>query len=208
MGRGANSVTPGRGQQPLVTFAAVRAGYRQAVVGPVSFQVMPGEILGLSGANGAGKSTLLNALTGVARVFSGKIHRSPGLSVSHHRQRPVLPPELPLTGGELLRLMNAHHQDQPERLQPLLDKPLAKFSGGQFQFLQACACIGSQSDLIILDEPTNNLDGHAIHSLSGLLAALAPHRGVLLVSHEQAFLQDHCSRVIDIPLSDWSYQTP
>jgi len=199
-------VTESRANQPLVTFEAVRAGYRKPVVGPVSFQVMPGEILGLSGANGAGKSTLLNALTGVARVFSGHIRKSAGLSISHHRQRPELPPELPLTGRELLKLMNADHRNQPERLQPLLDRPLAKFSGGQFQFLQACACIGSQSDLIILDEPTNNLDGHAINALSGLLSALAPHRGVLLVSHEQAFLEDHCSRVIDIPLYDWSYQ--
>lgn len=199
-------MTQHRARQPLVTFEAVRAGYRQPVVGPVSFQLMPGEILGLSGANGAGKSTLLSALTGVAQVFSGRVRKSAGLSVSHHRQRPELPPELPLTGGELLQLMSVDFRHLPERLLPLLDKPLARFSGGQFQFLQACACIGSQSDLIILDEPTNNLDGHAIEALSGLLNALAPERGVLMVSHEQAFLETHCSRVIEIPLHDWSYQ--
>ncbi|MDX1588213.1 MAG: ATP-binding cassette domain-containing protein [Oleiphilaceae bacterium] len=187
--------------QPLARFDAVCAGYRKPVVGPVSFTVSAGEILGLAGANGAGKSTLLSALTGTARVFSGHIRRRDGLTVSHHRQRPEQPPELPLCGRELLELMGAVQTRYPPQIEPLLEKPLAALSGGQFQFLQAYACLASQAELVILDEPTNNLDGHAIQALSGLLSRMAPHRAVLLVSHEQRFLQQHCSRIIELPLS-------
>lgn len=187
-------------QAPLAGFESVRAGYGKPIVGPVSFAIAPGEILGLAGANGAGKSTLLNALTGTARIFSGEIHHRPGLSVSHHRQRPEQPPELPLSGRELLALMGAEKSHYPAQIRPLLDRPLARFSGGQFQFLQAFACLASGADLVILDEPTNNLDGHAIEALSDLLAQLSPRRGVLMVSHEQAFLQQHCSRIIELPL--------
>lgn len=193
-------MTEHRATTPLVEFDQVRAGYREAVVGPVSFQLFPGEILGLAGPNGAGKSTLLSALTGVARVFEGGIRRRDGLTISHHRQRPELPPEVPLTGRELLQLVAADHGQQPERLQAFIDRPLSRFSGGQFQFLQTCACLGSDAELILLDEPTNNLDGHAIEALSTLLAELSPQRSVLMVSHEKDFLEHHCTRIITLSL--------
>lgn len=183
----------------LARFRDVRAGYKHPVVGPVSFGIRPGEVLGLCGANGAGKSTLLNALTGVAKVFSGEIERHPMLSVAHHRQRPELPPELPLLGREMLDLLQGDATKAPELLQPLLSKPLSQFSGGQFQFLQACACLTSPARLVILDEPTNNLDGYAIEALSGLLANIGAERAVLLVSHEQYFLREHCSRLVELP---------
>lgn len=182
----------------LARFNAVRAGYQNPVVGPVSFEIGPGEVLGLSGPNGTGKSTLLKALTGAAKVFSGTIERKPELSVSHHRQRPELPPELPLTGRELLALFNVQTSVIPELLTPILDKPVSEFSGGQFQFLQTFACLGSQAELVILDEPTNNLDGQAIDALAGLMGGLGPDRSVLLVSHEQAFLREHCTRLVEL----------
>ncbi len=185
--------------QELVRFHEVRAGYNQPVVGPVSFGIRPGEVLGLSGANGSGKSTLLKALTGAARVFAGTIERDPELGLAHHRQRPELPPELPLLGREMMDLLDADPGQAPALLHPLLDKPLSQFSGGQFQFLQACACLTSPARLVILDEPTNNLDGDAIEALSGLLNNIGPQRAVLLVSHEQEFLRLHCSRLVELP---------
>lgn len=182
----------------LARFKSVCAGYRRPIVGPVSFEIMPGEILGLSGPNGSGKSTLLKALTGVARVFSGTIERRPDLSVAHHRQRPELPPELPLKGRELLALFKVDLSAMPLLLTPLLDKPLSEFSGGEFQFLQSCACLGSNSNLVILDEPTNNLDVQAIEALSGLMDCVGSDRSILLVSHEQSFLSRHCTRLVEL----------
>jgi len=182
----------------LITLEEVTVGYTGPVAGPVSFTVHAGEVLGLGGANGVGKSTLLRAITGTARVHSGAIRRMPGLRISHHQQRPARPPELPLLGHELLRLLDADHVREPLAVIPLMDKPVRAMSGGQFQLLQTWACFAAPVDLILLDEPTNNLDSQAIATLSDLLHNLGEQRAVLLVSHEQQFLQEHCDRIVDL----------
>jgi ATPase subunit of ABC transporter with duplicated ATPase domains len=155
-------------------------------------------VLGIGGPNGAGKSTLLRAITGAARVFDGRIERSQGLSVTHHWQRPEQPPELPLLGREFLHLMGADTGRLPALVRKLLDLPLNSMSGGQYQLLQAWACLGGDSELVLLDEPTNNLDGDAILALSELLRRTRAPRAVLLVSHEIPFLNEHCQRMVEV----------
>ena len=182
----------------LVTADQVTAGYTGPVTGPVSFHVARDEIVGLGGPNGAGKSTLLRALTGTARVFSGAIERAPGLRVSHHWQRPERPPALPLLGRELVGLIAATDAPVPEPARALLDRPVRALSGGQFQFLQTWACLAAPVDLVLLDEPTNNLDGTAISTLAGLLGERPPGRSVLMVSHERRFLEEHCDRIVEL----------
>ncbi len=184
---------------PLISVDQLVAGYTRPVVGPVSFAVRPGEICGLGGANGTGKSTLLKAITGIARSFSGRIQRLPGLTLAHQWQRPELPPELALLGRELYALLGADPQSPPAFIKPLLEKPLYAMSGGQFQLLQTFACLCSPARLVLMDEPTNNLDGQALEALSTILHALAPDRAVLLVSHESTFLERHCTSILEMP---------
>jgi len=184
--------------KPLLRVEKLVAGYTGPVVGPVSFHVEPGEVLGLSGPNGAGKSTLLKAITGAARRLEGQVLPCNGLTVTHHQQRPELPPELPLLGRELLRVMGADRTDAPDIIQPLLDRPINRMSGGQFQLLEAWACLGGDAELVLLDEPTNNLDGDAIEALSAFIRAARPPRAVLLVSHERGFLESNCTRIVEI----------
>ena len=182
----------------LITLDQIEAGYAGPVAGPASFSVARGEIVGLGGPNGSGKSTLLRAITGAARIFSGHIERAAALRVSHHWQRPERPPELPLLGRELLALLAADRTTTPALIRPLLDRPLRALSGGQFQLLQTWACLAAPVDLVLLDEPTNNLDGPAIAALSDLLRGLGPERAALIVSHEQEFLRAHCDRIVDL----------
>ncbi|WP_421718403.1 ATP-binding cassette domain-containing protein [Algiphilus sp.] len=189
---------PQASTDPLVCIDGLIAGYAGPVAGPVSFTVARGEVVGLSGRNGAGKSTVLRAITGAARVFSGTVRRAPGLRMTHHWQRLEQPPELPLLGREFLRLLDADAGQAPERVVELLERPVRDMSGGQFQFLQAWACLAAPTDLTLLDEPTNNLDDDAIALLSQVLNALPADRAVVLVSHEHAFLHEHCHRVVDV----------
>lgn len=184
----------------LLEFRQVVAGYTGPVTGPVSFALHAGEVLGLAGPNGVGKSTLLGVITGSSRVWEGELWRAPGLSVAHHRQRPELSAEVPMRARELLRLTGAHKQPPPALIQPLLECPLSILSGGQFQFLQAWACLGGEASLVLLDEPTNNLDQAGMAALSELLARRSEHRGVIMVSHEPAFLARHCTRVVEVPV--------
>lgn len=182
----------------ILQLKKVVAGYGKPVVGPVSFDVHKGEILGLGGYNGAGKTTILRVITGMCRLFAGTVRRTSSLTISHLWQRPEFLPELAVTGRELFALLGADPEDAPETIRPYINQPLYRLSGGQFQLLQALACIYSSADLVLMDEPTNNLDGRALEQLSRILQDMGPDRAVLLVSHEKSFLKDNCSRMVEL----------
>lgn len=184
---------------PLLRVDAVVAGYRDPVVGPVSFTVAGGEVVGLAGPNGSGKTTLLGAVIGTSRIFSGQVVRPARLRVAVQSQRPARLPEMPLTGGELLRVTGADRHAVPGVLVPLLPQRLDRLSGGQYQLLHAWACLGSRADLVLLDEPTNNMDPAAVVALRDILAAGQEQgRGVIVVSHDQELLVAVCTRVVEV----------
>jgi ATPase subunit of ABC transporter with duplicated ATPase domains len=202
---------------PLLRVAGLIAGYGRPVIGPVSLEIRPGEVVGLWGANGCGKSTLLNAITDRADVLAGSIVRAPGLTLAYQEQQPVRLPTMPVTGRELLGYAGATLQGMPPALQVSLSKRLDRLSGGQFQLLCVWAALAGDADLILLDEPTNNLDPDREALLTRMLAetvarmpdpgeplrtldreADRPNRAVLLVSHERRFLEGACSRLVEI----------
>jgi ATPase subunit of ABC transporter with duplicated ATPase domains len=183
---------------PLLELIGVRAGYARPVVGPVSFRISPGEVLGLKGVNGVGKTTLLKLVSGEARLFAGRIERPPDLTVAHHRQRPERPPELPLTGLEVLRVASVDTAGLPARMTEVGRLCLDEMSGGEFQLLHAWACLMGPARLVLLDEPTNNLDQEAIDLLLAELETLSPDRGVLMVSHDTPFLEATCDRIVSL----------
>ena len=97
----------------LLDVAELLTGYSEAIVGPISFTVGDGDIVGVAGPNGSGKTTIVNAIIGIARVFGGAITRLQGTRVSVQRQHPVRLREMPLTGRELLRLTGAFDRPIP-----------------------------------------------------------------------------------------------
>jgi ATPase subunit of ABC transporter with duplicated ATPase domains len=187
--------------EPLITFEQVTAGYRQPVVGPASFEVRSGEVIGLTGENGSGKSTLLGVLTGRAQLISGQIRRRPGLRVAFQRQDPLAVRGLPLRAGELLRAAGALHS-APPALRSLLGRRADALSGGQLQLLHVWAALGGDAHLVVLDEPTNNMDRQGVQALAEVLKAPLPDRGVLLVTHDHALLSAVCGRTVEV--ARWS----
>jgi ABC-2 type transport system ATP-binding protein len=186
------------GMAPLLTLDAVVAGHDRPVTAPVSFTLERGEVLGLFGPNGVGKSTLLAALTGGARVHAGRVARAEGLSLRLLPQRPVRPPEAPLSGHDVLRAMAAQAVKPPPRLAARLDSRIDRLSGGEYQLLCLWTCLGGDADLVLLDEPTNNLDREHTDLAAEEIAAERHRRGTLLVSHDQDFLARVCTRVITV----------
>ena len=182
----------------LLKLDAVVAGYTSPVVGPVSFMVRRGEVVGLRGANGSGKSTLLGLVTGTARRFEGTVLVREGTRVAHHRQRTERPPEIPVRGRELLAVAGADPKACPPLLRDRLGSAVDELSGGQYQLLLAYACLGGPADLVLLDEPSNNLDPASVAALGDLLRHAGAHRGVVVVSHESAFLTACCTRIIEV----------
>lgn len=182
----------------LIEVENLTVGYEQPVVGPLSFTLRAGEVIGLRGPNGVGKSTLLRALTHTARVYAGTIRRRPGLRVMHQRQRPVRLAPMPMLGREFLRLTGADKGPLPTFIMPFLPLRLDRLSGGQMQFLQIWAALVGGAELVLLDEPTNNLDPAGAEVLSAALREKNARRGVLIVSHDAAFLQAVCDRTVAV----------
>lgn len=187
----------------LLSFAGAVAGYTHPVSPPATFALARGEVLGLAGPNGIGKSTLLKAVLGTARLFAGCIERTAETRVGYLPQQPVRLAELPLSGRELLRHLGADGLAPPQRLAARLDRRIDRFSGGEYQLLCLWVCLASDVDLVLLDEPTNNLDRDHIQLAAEEIAAARARRATLIVSHDRAFLGAVCTRIVDLePLTD------
>ena len=182
----------------VLELAGLVAGWRRPVVGPVSLALARGEVVGLWGANGSGKSTLLAAIAGQARCFDGHLRLVPGVGIAVQPQAPVRLDPLPVTGRELLNVAGAdpHAAGLPSTLAALLPQRLDRISGGQHQLLCVWAALAGPAGLVLLDEPTNNLDPTHTAVLAEMLAHRRADRAVLLVSHERTFLDAHCSRIL------------
>jgi len=182
---------------PLLVLDKVVAGWDRPATRPVDLALAAGEVVGLSGPNGVGKSTLLAALAGRARVFSGVIERQPALRLALQTQD--IPPlqGLPLSGRELLALTGAGCEGLPPWLAGHLDRRLDRLSGGQRHYLALWAVLQAPADLVLLDEPTNNLDAAGVAYLTEHLRdRAATGAGILVVSHDAAFVAAVCDRVV------------
>lgn len=187
---------------------------RQKVLDGLSLSIGAGDRIALIGANGAGKTTLIRCLLG-EYVYDGEI-RVDGLSPRADRRAvlkdigfvPQLPPPLKMSVGELI-LFAATVSDTPrtaieavlERLgldhDAVRSKPFVRLSGGQKQKILAAIALGRDCRLLILDEPTANLDPAARKVLFDLLAE-RPDRPLLISSHRLEEVAGLVNRVIEI----------
>lgn len=184
--------------EALLEVRELLAGYREPVVGPFSLTIQPGEIIGLSGPNGSGKSTLLKAIANGARVFSGSLRRRAGLRIAWQQQQPPPVAGMPFSGRDYLRCAGVDLGQAPDRVTQWLDTRVDALSGGQFQLLNVWAAIGGDAALILLDEPTNNLDPAGELVLASEFEGGLDQRAALLVSHERRFLDRVCTRVLEV----------
>lgn len=182
----------------LLSLQGLVAGYDRPLTAPCSFTLERGEVLGLYGPNGVGKSTLLNAVLGSARIHAGSLTRAPALCLAYLPQRPVRPAEAPLSGHDLLRCMGAKRVQPPPRLAARLGSRIDRLSGGEFQVLCLWTCLGGDADLVLLDEPTNNLDQEHTDLAAEEIAAERDRRATLLVSHDFDFLRRVCTRIVNV----------
>ncbi|MFM7274303.1 MAG: ATP-binding cassette domain-containing protein, partial [Gammaproteobacteria bacterium] len=162
-------------------------------------RLMRGDRLGLVGPNGAGKSTLLKLILGDLVPDAGKVRLGTKLEVAYFDQmRAQLDPERTLAetispgsdwvevGGSRKHIMSylADFLFPPERAR----SPVSTLSGGERNRLLLARLFAKPANLLVLDEPTNDLD---IESLELLEDTLADYTGtLLLVSHDRAFLDN------------------
>lgn len=183
---------------PLLCLNQISVGYQFPILANVSLQLHEGEVLGLLGSNGCGKSTLFKMLCGEAQCFAGSWQLAPNTQISLQKQHPVRLAHFPLSVTEYLTLMAANTHAMPPRLHALRHKRIDSLSGGQFQLLSIWACLASPSQVILLDEPTNNLDPLGMNLLIDLLNQRRKTQGILLISHDKDFVAATTSRQLDL----------
>lgn len=184
------------------------------IINNFSTRILRGDRVGIIGPNGAGKTTLLNLLTGKLEPDSGTVRLGTNLeTVTLDQKRESLPAGTSLkdalTGGgkdmimvgDTQRHVISYMKDflfSPEQA----GTPIDELSGGEKGRLMLARALAKPSNLLILDEPTNDLDLETLDLLQEMLGA---YQGtVLLVSHDRDFLDRLVTSVINAEgKGDW-----
>jgi ATP-binding cassette subfamily F protein uup len=176
------------------------------VVTDFSTRILRGDRIGVIGANGAGKTTLLQLLTGALAPDAGAITLGTGLAMvaldqSRESLDPALSVQATLTGGTGETVEVAGQKRHViGYLKDFLFLPeqagtaVGVLSGGERGRLMLARALARPSNLLVLDEPTNDLDLETLDLLEELLASYAGT--VLVVSHDRDFLDRVCTSVI------------
>lgn len=165
----------------------------------------PGGCLGLLGPNGSGKSTLIRVITGQLQPDAGQVIRAEGLKVvvfDQHREQ--LDPGLPLRqalspAGDVLSFQgqSQHVSGWAKRFlfrSEQLDLPVGELSGGEQSRVLIARLMLSPADVLVLDEPTNDLD---IATLDVLEESLETFAGaVVLVTHDRYLMDRLCTSIL------------
>lgn len=170
----------------------------RVIIEDFSTRIVRGDRVGIVGPNGAGKTTLLNILTGQLKPDEGSVRLGTNLeTLVIEQKRDSLEPDATLwetlTGGSADHVMV---RGQPRHIIAYLKdflfspaqarSPVRALSGGEKNRLMLARALTKPSNLLILDEPTNDLD---METLDLLQEILADYEGtVLLVSHDRDFL--------------------
>jgi ATP-binding cassette subfamily F protein uup len=165
----------------------------------------PGSRIGLLGPNGCGKSTLIRVLLGVEAPAEGTVLRADGLKVAYFQQtRDALDPARTLADtvcpdGDYVSYRGArvHVRGYLERFlftSEQMNTPVGKLSGGEQSRLLLAALMLQEAQILVLDEPTNDLD---LPTLAVLEEALTGFDGaVLLVTHDRYFLDQVATTIL------------
>jgi len=183
----------------LFTAKEINFGYGESLLWkqPLSFQLTSGARIALKGLNGSGKTTLIKIILGELEPKTGAVYRADNRAVYIDQDYSLINNQLKVY--EQAQQFNTTALQEHEikiRLARFLfakddwDKSCSALSGGEkMRLMLCCLTIGNQApDLIILDEPTNNLD---IQNIEILTAAINDYDGTLIViSHDEYFLED------------------
>jgi ATP-binding cassette subfamily F protein uup len=194
------------GAQVIVAERIAKSFDDRPIVRDLSLRVLRGDRIGIVGPNGAGKTTLINLLTGILPPDAGTITLGTRLAlVTIDQKRAALDPATSvidtLTGGRGDSVMvNGKPKHVVGYLKDFLFTPLqarqpvSALSGGERARLLLARALATPSNLLVLDEPTNDLD---LETLDLLEELLGDYEGtILLVSHDRDFLDRCCTSVL------------
>lgn len=186
-----------------LTDVSVSYGDRE-ILHDVEWKIAPGERTGILGVNGAGKSTLLSLITGTLEPTSGRVKHGKTVNVrtltqrmdelDEHMDEPVRVVVGRLRTSYVVNTGSKSQELTPSQLlerlgfdSAQLSTPVKDLSGGQQRRLQLLLVLLDQPNVLILDEPTNDLDTDMLAAIEDLLDTWPGT--LLVVSHDRYFIE-------------------
>ena len=203
----------------IIECTHVSFSYGQArVLEDINLSVQEDEFFGLIGPNAGGKSTLLKLFLGLLKPDEGEIKilkRSPGevrSRIGYVPQFPSYRRDFPICVGDvvvmgrlgLASMTGAYSKADRERaqtamraleLEDIADRQVSSLSGGQVQRMLIARALASEPEVLILDEPTANIDIRLEEDIFALLKKYKEHMTIIVVSHDIGFISAYVDRV-------------
>ena len=173
------------------------------IVGGVNFSVTNGMKLGLVGPNGSGKTTILRAMSGEIPATSGTVKRANGLRIVYFSQMREIDPTLTLRRALAPDSDSVVYQDRVVHVASYaakflftgdqLNQPVERLSGGERGRVLIARLMLQPADVLMLDEPTNDLD---IPTLEILEESLLEFKGALVLVTHDRYMLDRVSNIV------------
>jgi energy-dependent translational throttle protein EttA len=190
----------------VIEFQDVSKGYgERLLIDKLSFKVPPGAIVGIIGPNGAGKSTLFRMILGKEKADKGKIAIGKTAKIAHAEQsRDELQSEKTvfedISGGQ--DMLKVGRFEMPARAYLARfnfrgadqQKPVGQLSGGERGRLHLARMLMSGANVLLLDEPSNDLDVETLRALEEALLEFAG--SVMVISHDRWFLDRIATHIL------------
>ena len=184
----------------------------------VSLKIYQDEFIGIIGPNASGKSTLLKLILGLLEPDKGVIskYNHAGKDLRNHigyvPQHSSFPRDFPVTVGEVVmmghiasssRLFRYKNKEielarqvmQKLEIENIEKRQIGELSGGQLQRVLIARALVCEPEILILDEPTSNVDMRVEEDIFSLLKNYSEHMTIIVVSHDIAFISGYVDRV-------------
>lgn len=205
--------------EPVITIDKVSFSYNGPLaLENINLSIAKGEFLGVVGPNGGGKSTLLKLVLGLLQPDTGKISvlgSSPEkgrAAIGYVPQQARFKRDFPITVEDTVLLGRlgksktlwgytkkdrklAEKALRETEILDLKDRRLNTLSGGQFQRVLIARALVCDPEILILDEPTSNIDLRMEEDIFDLLKRINQRATIIVVSHDVGFISQYVSRV-------------
>lgn len=189
----------------LLTCENIKKSYTEKpLLEDINFSIHDTDKIGFVGVNGTGKSTLLKIVAGAVEPEGGNIIRSRELKPAYLPQDPPYDNSLTVMQQAMEYLRQSGSDAEEHRCRAMLnklgfdeyDQKMGELSGGQRKRVAMAAVLTQESNLLILDEPTNHMDSDIIEWLESFLKS---YRGALfMITHDRYFLDRVTNRIVEI----------